>query len=76
MGYLNPLLALPAGRALRALPAADRKRIEAIMRELREQADDQAVATYARHLAHALSYAPPADDFVSRPPPDPSRIPP
>lgn len=72
MGYANPLLKLPAGRALLALPAADRARIEAVMRELRDQANKEAerswakrkgpmaaywraVATYARHIAHALS---------------------
>jgi hypothetical protein len=72
MGYLNPLLNLPAGRALLALPAEDRARIEAVMRELRDQANREAenawhrrkgpmaaywraVATYARHIAHALS---------------------
>lgn len=72
MGYINPLLRLPAGRALLALPPADRQRIEAVMRELRDQANNEAetawrrrkgpmaaywraVATYARHLAHALA---------------------
>ncbi len=72
MGYLNPLLQLPAGKALMALPLADRKRIEAVMRELRDQANREAdtawkrrkgpmaaywraVATYSRHLAHALT---------------------
>ncbi|KQO24213.1 hypothetical protein ASF11_21750 [Acidovorax sp. Leaf76] len=72
MGYENPLLKLPAGRALLALPPADRLRIEGVMRELREQANTEAenawrrkkgpmaaywraVATYARHTAHALS---------------------
>lgn len=72
MGYTNPLLKLPAGKALRELPEADRARIEAVMRDLREQANNEAenawrrrkgpmaaywraVATYARHVAHALS---------------------
>ena len=72
MGYLNPLLRLPAGQALLALPDTDRQRIEAVMRDLRHQANDEAekawkrrkgpmaaywraVATYARHIAHALS---------------------
>ncbi len=72
MGYKNPLLNLSAGQALRRLPKADRARIEAVMRELRAQANEQAetahrrrkgpmyaywraVATYARHIAHALS---------------------
>lgn len=72
MGYVNPLLKLPAGRALLALPIEDRRRIEAVMRALRDQANTEAeiswrrrkgpmaaywraVATYARHIAHALS---------------------
>ena len=75
MGYLNPLLRLPAGRKLLGLPDEDRRRIEAVMRELRDQANDEAekawrrrkgpmaaywraVATYARHIAHALSKTP------------------
>ncbi|SAI47623.1 Uncharacterised protein [Bordetella ansorpii] len=72
MGYINPLLRLPAGRALLKLPTAERQRIEAVMRELRDQANTEAetawrrrkgpmaaywraVATYARHIAHAVS---------------------
>jgi hypothetical protein len=72
MGYINPLLNLPAGRALMALPAEQRAPLEAVLRELRAQADAEAekswrkrkgpmaaywraVATYARHTAHALS---------------------
>jgi hypothetical protein len=72
MGYLNPLLKLPAGRALLDLPAEQRAALEAVLRELRNQANVEAekswlkrkgpmaaywraVATYARHLAHALS---------------------
>ncbi|MBB5885424.1 hypothetical protein DYQ93_11650 [Xanthomonas sp. LMG 8992] len=74
MGYVNPLLDLPAGQALRALPASDRARMESVMRQLRDQANAEAekawrkrkgpmaaywraVATYARHTAHALSKA-------------------
>ena len=72
MGYINPLLKLPAGQALLSLPPADRQRIEAVMRDLRDQANHEAdtawkrrkgpmaaywraVATYARHTAHALT---------------------
>lgn len=72
MGYINPLLNLPAGRALLGLPREDRERIEAVMRQLRDQANAEAenawrrrkgpmaaywraVATYARHVAHALA---------------------
>lgn len=74
MGYLNPLLRLPAGKALLELPEGDRRRIEAVMRELRDQANREAdkawkrrkgpmaaywraVATYSRHIAHALCKA-------------------
>lgn len=75
MGYLNPLLKLPAAKALLELPEGDRRRIEAVLRELRDQANREAenawrrrkgpmaaywraVATYARHLAHALRHGP------------------
>jgi hypothetical protein len=72
MGYANPLLKLPAGQALLALPPSERRAIEAVMRDLRHQANKEAetawkrrkgpmaaywraVATYARHIAHAVS---------------------
>lgn len=72
MGYLNPLLKLPAGQALLQLPPEQREPLERVLRELRAQADAEAerswkkrkgpmaaywraVATYARHAAHALS---------------------
>ena len=72
MGYINPLLQLPAGRKLLELPAEQRAPLESVLRELRDQANAEAekswlkrkgpmaaywraVATYARHLAHALS---------------------
>jgi len=84
MGYLNPLLALPAGRALQRLPKQDRERIEAVMRQLRDQANKEAekawakrkgpmaaywraVATYARHVAHALSRQAPANSTGDTP---------
>jgi hypothetical protein len=72
MGYINPLLALPAGRALAELSASERAPLVALLRDLRHQANAEAekawskrkgpmaaywraVATYARHTAHALS---------------------
>ena len=75
MGYTNPLLRLPASRALMDLPAEQRRPIERLLRQLRDQADAEAerswarrkgpmaaywraVATYARHTAHALSKGP------------------
>lgn len=81
MGYINPLLDLPAGQALLSLPPPERARIEAVMRELRDQANREAevawsrrkgpmaaywraVATYARHVAHAVSKPPNA--YTSR----------
>lgn len=74
MGYINPLLELPAGKALRALPRAQRDPLVSLMRELRAQANTnaelawqrrkepmaaywRAVATYARHVGHALREA-------------------
>lgn len=70
MGDINPLLNLPASADLLNLPARDRRAIALILRQLRDQANDQAeeawrrraamaaywraVSTYARHLAHAL----------------------
>lgn len=75
MGYVNPLLRLPAARELMALPAEQRATIVALLRDLRRDADRQAehswrrrkgpmaaywraVATYARHTAHAMNRAP------------------
>lgn len=56
MAYINPLLQLPAGRALMALPAADRKRIEAVMRELRAEANEQAETAHRRRKGPMYSY--------------------
>lgn len=71
MGYINPLLELPAGRSLRTLPPEQRAPLVRLLREMRKQANAEAekawdrrkapmaaywraVATYARHTAHAL----------------------
>jgi len=71
MGYINPLLRLPASRTLLGLPPEQRKAMALVLRQLRDQANAEAevawrrrkgpmaaywraVATYARHLAHAL----------------------
>lgn len=56
MGYINPLLRLPAGRALQALPAADRARIERVLRELRAQADAEAEKAWRRRKAPMAAY--------------------
>ncbi len=71
MGYINPLLKLPAARELSRLPTESRQALATVLRALRDQANTEAetawrrrkgpmaaywraVATYARHLAHAL----------------------
>lgn len=56
MGYLNPLLKLPAGRALLDLPKADRERIEAVMRELRDQANTEAEKSWAKRKGPMAAY--------------------
>lgn len=56
MGYENPLLKLPAGRALLDLPAEDRRRIEAVMRELRAQANEQAETAHRRRKGPMYAY--------------------
>ena len=56
MGYHNPLLELPAGQALLALPAADRARIEAVMRELRDQANTEAERAWKRRKGPMAAY--------------------
>jgi hypothetical protein len=56
MGYKNPLLQLPAGKALLALPETDRRRIEAVMRELRHQANKEAENAWARRKAPMAAY--------------------
>lgn len=56
MGYLNPLLKLPAGRALLALPADQRAAIESVMRELRDQANTEAENAWKRRKGPMAAY--------------------
>lgn len=56
MGYENPLLRLPAGQALLALPADDRARIEAVMRQLRDQANTEAEIAWRRRKGPMAAY--------------------
>lgn len=56
MGYINPLLRLPAGQALQQLPKADRERIEAVMRCLRDQANVEAETAWRRRKAPMAAY--------------------
>jgi hypothetical protein len=56
MGYLNPLLKLPAGKALLDLPPEDRKRIESVMRDLRDQANAEAENAWRRRKGPMAAY--------------------
>lgn len=56
MGYLNPLLDLPAGRALQDLPESDRKRIEEIMRALHKQANEGAEKAWRKRKGPLAAY--------------------
>ena len=56
MGYLNPLLELPAGRALMELPRKERQAIEAVMRALRRQADEEAERAWRRRKGPMAAY--------------------
>lgn len=56
MGYINPLLDLPAGRALQELPPEDRKRIAAVMRQLRHEANEEAEKAWSRRKGPMAAY--------------------
>lgn len=56
MGYINPLLRLPAGQKLQQLPKTDRERIEAVMRDLRDQANTEAENAWRRRKGPMAAY--------------------
>jgi hypothetical protein len=56
MGYLNPLLQLPAGRALSELPAAQRAPLEDLLRQLRHQANTEAEKAWAKRKGPMAAY--------------------
>jgi hypothetical protein len=56
MGYVNPLLKLPAGKALLALPAEQRKALEPVLRELRDQANREAENAWKRRKGPMAAY--------------------
>lgn len=56
MGYLNPLLQLAAGKALAALTADQRAPIEAVLRELRHQANVEAEKARAKQKGPMAAY--------------------
>ena len=56
MGYLNPLLKLPAGQALLALPPEQRRAIAEVMRDLRAEANTKAEESWRRRKAPMAAY--------------------
>lgn len=56
MGYENPLLRLPAGKALLELPAEMRTPLEAVLRDLRAQADAEAENAWKRRKGPMAAY--------------------
>lgn len=57
MGYINPLLKLPAGRALMAMPDSPEKRVfEQLLRELRAQADAEAEKSWKKRKGPMAAY--------------------
>jgi len=56
MGYINPLLRLPAAKKLLALPLEQRAPIEALLRELRADADREAENAWKRRKGPMAAY--------------------
>lgn len=56
MGYLNPLMRLPAARKLMALPPDQRALIEKLLRELRADADREAENAWKRRKGPMAAY--------------------
>ncbi|WP_231586615.1 hypothetical protein [Cupriavidus basilensis] len=56
MGYINPLLSLPAASDLLNLPEQDRRAIARIFRQLRDQANTQAEDAWRRRKGPMATY--------------------
>ncbi len=56
MGYLNPLMKLPAAQALMKRPPEERAALEALMRDLRDQANDEAEKAWRRRKGPMAAY--------------------
>jgi hypothetical protein len=56
MGYINPLLALPSAQKLLQLPAEQRAPIEALLRELRADADQLAEQSWKKRKGPMAAY--------------------
>ncbi|MCW3657583.1 hypothetical protein K6L27_05295 [Burkholderia cenocepacia] len=56
MGYVNPLLRLPAARALTALPLESRRALSVVLRALRDQANAEAEIAWKRRKGPMAAY--------------------
>ncbi|MGD7150444.1 hypothetical protein [Ralstonia pseudosolanacearum] len=56
MGYINPLLRLPAAKRLMALPPEQRRVVAAVLRDLRAEANSEAEKSWHRRKAPMAAY--------------------
>ena len=56
MGYRNPLLNLPAGRALSELSPDQRRPLVALLRQLRQQANQEAEKAWKKRKGPMAAY--------------------
>lgn len=56
MGYINPMLRLPAARKLLALPEPERRAVAAVFRELRAEANSEAELAWERRKGPMAAY--------------------
>lgn len=56
MGYINPLLRLPAARKLLALPEDQRRAVAEVFRELRDQSNAEAELAWKRRKGPMAAY--------------------
>lgn len=56
MGYINPLLKLPAGTDLMKLPVESRRAMASVLRALREQANAEAELAWRRRKGPMAAY--------------------
>lgn len=56
MGYINPLLKLPAAERLMGLPPEQRREIALVMRDLRDQANTEAEKSWRKRKGPMAAY--------------------
>lgn len=56
MGYLNPLLRLPAAKRLMELPPDQRRAVAAVLRDLRAEANTEAEESWRRRKGPMAAY--------------------